>query len=566
MKASATTVEDLLAKHGLVEKPAPPIKSAPVEPVVEHQIKEYPGDITDDEGPLRSEWQTLDFESPALLVSAFDEYLLNKQVTLHPWQIEESTEVAKPYTKANPYRLALCASNGSGKDKYFVAPFAIWFALTKKQSLCIITSSSGVQLTAQTENYIASLARAVNAVFNQNIFKIRQRYIKCNLSGSEIRLFATDEEGKAEGYHPMTPVSEMAIIVNEAKSVDDIIFRALKRCSGYNYWMEVSTPGVPSGQFYRSCTNSRLGYRFRRVTSFDCHHISKSEIEHDKMELGEHSALFRSKHLALFTSVGGQLIISPESFEKLFDKDRKPAVAHQWKHWPKRVGIDLSAGGDENSVYIVQGNCDIASTFFRQNDTTITAVIIDDFLTRNGISKDCSDIYADDGHVGHAIIDMLIAKGWKINRVHNQSPALNKSQFGNRGAENWWRVSRLVEEKIIVPPSDEKTVAQLTSRYYEQRADSGRTYLESKKKAKAEGRPSPDRADSYVLCFTGLSIEDFLGDGSVKKTPSKFVGKTADELNEELMQQELAPKIIHLGEHNTSIVFSSDTYLKCHAN
>ena len=529
MKISKVTAADL-KKFGIgvpkkeEPKPAPPPpvqkQELPPPTVEEPQYygnSQYPADIIDNSGPLREQWQKLDFVSSAQLVATFDRFINSAKVNLHPWQIEVSEDLCvkqKPNSH-EPFKFALCAANGSGKDKYVISPFTIWFALTKIKARVIITSSSGTQLTSQTETYIKDLAESVNAFFDAPIFHIRQRYIKCNLSGSEIRLFATDEAGKAEGYHPLEPESEMAIIINEAKSVKEEIFGALRRCTGFNYWLEVSTPGEPIGHFYYSYTNWP---HTRKVTSYDCPHLSDSEREEDKKELGENSPLYRSKHLAEFTSLGGEVIIPREMLLKI---KQQPIPSNKWGHWNKRVGIDLAAGGDENSIYIVQGNRIIAENHFREFDTTLTAAFILEFLAQNGIPKDHEEIFIDDGNVGHSITDMLKPIYSNIVRVINQSSAINKRMFGNRGAENWFRVMRLFEQGILPCPVGEILFDQLTARKYKRAEAGARVYLQSKKEAKAEGLKSPDRADAFVLCFSGLNVESFLGDTSEEKSEKK---------------------------------------------
>lgn len=515
-------------KVELAPPPAPKVEE-PVLPKVEepqfHGESQYPADLIDETGPLRSDWQKMDFASSAQLVATLDRFINSGRVDLHPWQIEVSEDLCikqKPDSQ-NPFKFALCAANGSGKDKYVIAPFAIWFALTKIKARVIITSSSGTQLTSQTETYIRDLAEAANTFFDGPIFHIRQRFIRCNLSGSEIRLFATDEAGKAEGYHPLEPESEMAIIINEAKSVHEDIFGALRRCTGFNYWLEVSTPGEPVGHFYYSYTNWP---NTRKVTSYDCPHLSASEREEDKRELGETSPLYRSKHLAEFTSLGGQVVIPREMLQKI---KNQPAPANKWAHWKRRVGIDLAAGGDENSIYIVQGNRVVAENHFREFDTTLTAAFILEFLAQNRIPKDHEEIFIDDGNVGHSITDMLKPLYPNIVRVINQSTAINKRMFGNRGAENWFRVMRLFEQGILPCPTGEIIFEQLTGRKYKRSETGARVYLQSKKEAKAEGLKSPDRADAYVLCFSGLSVESFLADATDEKAEKKQ-GVSADAL------------------------------------
>jgi phage terminase large subunit len=486
---------------------------------------DYPADIVENEEVPDGGYKVpLEFPNPAVLICFFDPELRDNLVSLHPWQLTTHEELsnAKP-TQHNPYKFCLVAANGSGKDKYVVAPFAIWFCLCKIRSRCIITSSSGVQLTAQTETYIRDLADRVNNYFGTEVFRIRQRYIRCKLTGSEIRLFATDEKGKAEGYHPFDARSEMAIIVNEGKSVSEDIHGALRRCTGYNYWLEVSTPGEPTGFFYRAATSWE---HMRRVTSYDCPHLSIADREEDKKELGEHSALFRSKHLALFTSIGGDVIITVDLVDGLVKFP--PAVEYQ--DWPVRVGGDLAAGGDENSLVFTRGNKFLKEVSFRETDTTITADRIEAILISEKIAKDSEHLYFDDGGVGHAIIDMLVRRGWNIKRIINQSASTNKQMYGNKGAQNWYRVKRILEEKLFVLTGmSDKLINQLTTRRFKQTAGSGRIFLESKKEAKADGRPSPDRADAFILSLTGLTIDDFLKESKESEPKERPARKLTTE-------------------------------------
>ena len=474
------------------------------------------------------EYQPLEFEDGSELVSFFDSHINSGEVTLHPWQIEVNEELAraKPTAK-HPHRFCLCAANGSGKDLFVIAPFSIWFILTKVEALVVITSASGVQLTNQTESYIRALANKVNAfykaTYGQDVIKINQRYFKCLLTGSEIKMFATDEEGRAEGYHPIRPNAEMAIIVNEAKSVGPEIFRALRRCTGYNYWLNVSTPGlIPAGDFYRSWLNWP---NKRRVTKYDCPHHSDDDFEQDKRELGEHSALFRSKWLALFTTVDGDTIIPSGAIEKLKDKIRGQRMYHMCTHWPVRVGIDLAAGGDEVVVTYFVGNRQLGMWHWREKDTTKTVDEIDRILRYEiKVKQDHPYIFADDGGIGRAMIDMLKRMGWiNIRRILNQSQAKNKKMYRNRGAEIWYNFRRLVEEGIIWLIDDETLWSQISTRRYKKISEGSavdKVQLESKLAAKAEGLPSPDRADATVLALCGVTYNSFY-DAEIQKDEEK---------------------------------------------
>lgn len=478
-------------------------------------------------------------------------------LSLHQWQVDTNKDISYGRTRQNgevvsvqkptqrhPYKFALCAANGSGKDAFVIAPLALWFICTKIQAKVIITSASGAQLSTQTEHYISDMAKAVNkwSVTNlgQEIIKITKRHYYCILSGSVIHMFATDEGEKAEGHHPTAPGAEMMIIVNEAKSVKREIFDALRRCTGYNYWVNVSSPGEPMGEFYKSFQNWP---NKRRVSYFDCPHQSEEEFEEDRRDLGENSALFRSKWLALFTFVGGRYVIPQDKLERLREANRNGAVPTIRQDLAIRVGLDiaLSTNGDETVICFWRGNKQLDQKTFRIQDSTLLVLALELELQK-WVTKDHKYIFADDGGVGRSVIDILNRKGYRINRVLNNARANNKRLYKNKGAQSWYKFLRLVEEQCLIfkDLNDERLFSQLASRKYKE-TDAGidKMTLQSKKEAIAEGNPSPDRADANVLAFTDCDLGDFLDEGARAQVAmaETVVKKTPEELFQEIRQQ-----------------------------
>ncbi len=156
----------------------------------------------------------------------------------------------------------------------------------------------------------------------------------------------------------------------------------------------------------------------------------------------------------------------------------------------------------------------------REKDTTITAEWFDRILTELKVDKKHEYIFMDDGGIGHAVIDMLRVKGWEIRRVRNEARPIQPLHYGNRGAELWYAVKRFCEERFMrLDNASDILREQLISRQYKKSNTGGRIFLESKVDAKSEGRPSPDRADAYILSFTGLTVEDFLKPEVVEEKP-----------------------------------------------
>lgn len=450
---------------------------------------------------LRPTGQPLPFASPLHMLK-----VVCPELVPHAWQKEEllrlggyldPSDLSKRATidEHNAFMLNLPAANGSGKDQYLIAPFAVWFALVGCRNRTIITSASHDQLKSQTAPSILYIIEAVNRLFPGTFRTVEFHYV-CTLTASEIKLFATDEEGRAEGYHPWHG-GRMAIIINEAKTVR--MFNALRRCTGYAYWLEISSPGPKSGDFYQSSLNAVCypalpelnHYYHRRISAYDCPHIPKAHIERMREEMTPE--WFQSSILAEFSEVGESIVVTSSML-------LTTRAAHVERIGEDiGIGLDLAAGGDENSCYVRKGNRVIHEFHFRQRDTTITDQQID---TELAPWKQLDYAFnADDGGIGRAIIDNLAKRGWKITRRLNQSPAYNKREFLNLGAEMYFHLRRLIMRHAIILPNEPVFNKQIVSRYYGRQDTTGKFKLESKPDSRARNKFSPDRADAFVLCF-----------------------------------------------------------------
>lgn len=453
----------------------------------------------------------------------------------HEWQAEEllrlggfldPSDLSQHITVTDvlPYKLCMPAANGSGKDQFIIAAFSVWFALKGLKNRTIITSASHDQLKSQTAPGILDLIERCNRLFGQ-IFKTVEFHYVCTLTASEIKLFATDEEGRAEGYHPWFG-GQMAIVINEAKTVR--MYGALRRCTGYAYWLEVSSPGPKSGDFYNSSLNAIcypalpiLGeYYLRTISAYDCPHIPASHIKWCKENMTPE--WFDSSVLAKFSDVGESVVITNSIWQALVAQPPAPVDDDIG------IGLDTAGGGDENSCYVRQGNRVIHEFHFRQGDTTVTVDLIDKELEpwKNKEYK----FKADDGGISHAIVDNLVKAGWRVARMLNQSPAINKREFLNLGAEMYFHLRRLVMRGLIIPHKEAKLVEQLTGRYYGRQDTTGKFKLESKVDARARGKKSPDRADAFVLCFAGYRPAFTAESGPVQPEPRRSVQEMIEDL------------------------------------
>ena len=451
--------------------------------------------------------RTLEITSALDVLALFNKEVNSGSVILHPWQIKKLQELSRPCSKDSPIRDATIAANGSGKSQFIVAPLAIFNCLCSREAEIVITTASGSQLDKQSGRFVKILAERINLFFREHfkitkdVFDIQVRKIENNFNGSFIDLFATDESGKAEGWHPLSATGRLIIIVDEAKTVDDIIFDALDRCKGYCLLLYISSPGGCTGRFYKVCTLKNTKFNVTKITAFENKHLSVEDITWQIQLHGQYDPLIRSSIFAEFTSVNDQVVIPREQYEssqKCFDPVR--ASRHKGKN---RAGLDLSAGGDEQVLSIWNGLEQIKE--FRWH-IGYAPVLVDEVLGKlKENNVEAEDVWADDGGMGDIYLDMFQEKGWCFNRVLNQGRAIDNTRYANRGTELWFNLKRFIEENMILFLSDKNDtlVDQLTSRYY--RINSlNKLILESKVEAKAKGHPSPDRADASVLAWAGL--------------------------------------------------------------
>lgn len=468
----------------------------------------------------------MDIANPFELLLLLDDNILSGKTKLHKWQMQFMMDFSEEHMDSNPFQAVVRACNGSGKDKYIIAPCAVWLCMRFQKARCVVTSSSGVQLDNQTEQYIRMLCVKANQLFG-DIWKVNYRYYECLATGSPIILYATDEAGKAEGYHPFDTDAKMALFESEAKTVADDIDIAMSKCTGYTHRVLVSTPGLPMGHFYNYCSTAinRSGLKNSldvgptdwiqyHVTAYDCSHIKPNDIERGKRDLpgGETGSAFQSQYLAEFGTTDEETVIP---FSHVWSLSRA-AVRYNPSDL-NIAGLDLSRGGDETVLSVRNGNKLLAVIPFRFDDTEDTVRFLEQKFKEHSLVNSKAYIWADAGGLGAPVIDRLRGLGWtNVKYVNNQGSPHDKRIYKNRGAEMWWNLGKLIERKEIILINDRTLYNQLATRYYKKVQGSQHT-LESKEQARAHGRPSPDRADSVVLCFS-----DFVSSGFPPQDTDKY--------------------------------------------
>lgn len=454
-----------------------------------------------------------DIQDPVELLFLLDHEVREGIVKLHPWQIQFMLDFANSDRKQSfPFQGIVRACNGSGKDKIIVAACSVWLLMRYRWARCIITSASGQQLDNQTEVYIKMLCEAANTRFGAEIWKCNKRYYECIHTNSPMKLFATDEPGKAEGYHPLTSNGKFAIFTSEGKTISDEIFMALERCTGYTHRVDVSTPGLPMGYFHDTCRQAIARNSIENILSIapedfieyhiqakDCTHITQNILNKLKRTIpgGEKSPAYQSIVFAEFGNTDEMVVIPYTYISQSF-------LRNDIQYYPESYntgGLDLSDGGDETVLVVRNGNKHLATIPFKFDNTEDTITFLKEKFKEWKLDHKEALVFGDYGGLGAPMLKALKRSGWSnIRFIDSRTKAYQPKVYLNRGTELFFNVRKLFEKKEIILKKDDLLIRQLSTRYYKINANNIHQLL-SKLESRSKGYPSPDRADAFNLCF-----------------------------------------------------------------
>src|SRR5206468_10773461 len=146
------------------------------------------------------------------------------------------------------------------------------------------------------------------------------------------------------------------------------------------------------------------------------------------------------------------------SFQSVMAAINNPPHARISKH-EYAAFCDFAAGRDENVLAIRSGNKLLELVAWRERDTNAAVGrFIIEFRKHN---LRASQIWGDGGGIGHAMLGMLEAAGWPINRFDFGAKPHNDNVYVSRGAEIWDALSMRVKKAEIVLINDPVLISQL---------------------------------------------------------------------------------------------------------
>lgn len=401
----------------------------------------------------------------------------------------------------------MATPNGAGKSSVIIAGIALWWVSVHPQGRVVITSA----VTRQIEHQVWPSIEAHKSKFADWTWK--DKYLETP-TGGWIFAFTAKDGGKAEGWHKVDDTTgPLLVIVDEAKTVEEPIFRAIDRCT-FNALLYVSSPGGKDGRFFEAHTKFSGSFRARRVGLKDCPHIPKERAD-------DIIAQYGADHPFTKSTLEGEFM-SPEDLEKfIFNVNawdrciRNPPTVLRQEH--KIAFCDFGKGKAENVIAVRHGNELVAMQCWREADEMAAVGQFIVHFRRLGLSPD--HIWGDSGgDVGSKIIALLRDAGWHIKGQNFGSPAWKPEIYVSWGSEAWHELALRIDKCEAKMIDDDLLRAQLTSRMHHLNKR-GLLSLEEKHELAKRNIPSPDRADAVCGVFNVWPLQTV---AEVKSIPSDW--------------------------------------------
>jgi phage terminase large subunit len=419
-------------------------------------------------------------------------------VPLYKWQADILLTIEKaatlPLTK-----IAIRAPNGVGKTQRIIALSVLWWLLRYPKGLARITSKDAKQIADQ---YWPAL-KAHEAKFPGWKFKEHEHLIETP-EGGRARGFTTDEAARMEGAHANPPESPLLFIVDEAKSIDPEIMKAIDRCS-YTVLVYISSPGIKQGPFYEAFASNQASFIPFAVGLVDCPHITPERIANIINTYGENDPHTRSTLYGEFMNQGDGVnhILELSDIETWLDS------SIGFMDGSVVFGCDFAAGGDDNVIMKRTGNSILKPTDIITWKEKNTANAAGRFVRElRGMGYDRGNkrmaVYGDATGIGKTMCDLIRQSGIAIMDF-NFGGRATMDGYKDEGTRIWYAVAKMIRDSKIKAPnrheeSIKKLCAQLTSRRQKVHS-SGKLWMETKEEMRSRGVKSPDVADAFCIAF-----------------------------------------------------------------
>lgn len=455
--------------------------------------------------------------------------ILEHQTGPDDWQILEFQRMAahmqqQPFTGSNqvmPYKSAISSGHGSGKSCY-TAFLILWIMSTRPMARGVVTANTFGQLKTKTW---VELAKWHSLLINKHWFKLNSMSIQ-HVSYPDWRIDAcANDEGNPAAFQGMhNAASSVLMIVDEASGLSKVIHEAIlgSLSDGEGWYFKFGNPNNNSGPFYDAFHGSKHQYNTQQIDCTKAKMTNKVLLQSWIDEYGYDSDFCRVRVFGKFPKQADGQFISAADVMDAYARGREGSgmfIPDQ----PLILGIDVSRGGEDSTVY-----------FFRRGDDCVSLPIykLSGEKSRNSMlvvsnaamlikRHEPDAIFVDGTGIGGPICDRINQLGHHATEIHFGSTANDTKKYQSKASEMWWRMRQWIMNHRSRLPNDNDLEQELTNRLYEHN-QKDQLVIEPKKMMKLRGVGSPDIADALALTFAvDVAALDITPEQRTGRTPSE---------------------------------------------
>ena len=416
---------------------------------------------------------------------------------IDPWQLK----ALKAYDRRER-RISIVSGHGVGKST-FLSWITIHHILFRYPQKTVGTAPSSTQLfdafAAECKSWIKKLPPVLENLLEVTSDRIE---LKSDPAGSFVswRTSRADQPEALAGVH-----SEWVLLIaDEASGVPDIVFQAAGgSMSGHNAITVLTGNGVrATGLFYDTHHKLRSRWWTLRVNCEESPRVSKDFIEEQKIRYGAKSNPYRVRVLGLFPLTDEDTIISREAAEAALWRPiiERPEIRPIW-------GVDVARKGADTSALAKRRGRELMEKIDEWSgyDTMQTVARIKREYDATPPSLRPSAINIDAIGVGAGVADRLRELKLPAFSINVSESAALEDKYKNLKTELWFKAADWFDKKDCSIAGDLATVEELVDFRFEF-TPSNQYMAETRKKLKARGVKSPNRASAFILTFASEAI------------------------------------------------------------
>lgn len=403
-------------------------------------------------------------------------------------------------------RIAAKSGQGPGKTAA-IALAGMWRTARFLDAMTVVTAPT---LRQAREVFLAECRRHLYKADPalQKLIKVtKSRVILAERPKWGIECATAIKAENVQGYHQ----ERMTFIVEEASGVARPIIEQIlgTLTNPDSLCCMIGNPNHCDCAFYDCFNSQRHEWHTLTFNAEESPIVDQMNVRRLREQFGKESDVYRVRVLGKFPRQDPSTVMSAEDLEDCTRTDPyKAALAGGQR---MQFGLDFARyGSDESVVYQRMGYAVVKHKIFHKKDPNDVVFYAFTMQASTGWKDDKTEFVADAGGMGQGVMHHFHRAKKKIFEFHNQGRP-SDSQYENIITEAFFIVAKLARAKAMYIPNDPILIQQLSTRqYYVNRR--GKIQIESKDEyIKRTEKPSPDRADAFVMAF----YEDLYAEGMV---------------------------------------------------